>query len=72
MKVLGWLLRLWSCAFSILLGLFLTALSLLVVATSHNGDHRDIVRVIRCAQSCGSFHHVLRFHRLRALCRAVR
>jgi hypothetical protein len=33
-KFLGLLLRLWSCAFSILLGLFLTALALLIVATN--------------------------------------
>ncbi|MGO9241573.1 MAG: hypothetical protein ACLQBJ_12250 [Bryobacteraceae bacterium] len=34
MKLFGLLLRLWSCAFSILLGLFLTALALLIVATN--------------------------------------
>ena len=39
MKVLGLLLRLWSCAFSILAGLFLCALALLIVAGNiHNLD----------------------------------
>lgn len=34
MKFLGLLLRFWSCAFSILIGLFLTALALLIVVTN--------------------------------------
>ena len=34
MKFFGLLLRFWSCAFSILLGLFLTALALLIVVTN--------------------------------------
>jgi hypothetical protein len=33
-KFLGLLLRFWSCAFSILIGLFLTALALLIVVTN--------------------------------------
>lgn len=34
MKLFGLLLRFWSCAFSILVGLFLTALALLIVVTN--------------------------------------
>jgi phosphoglycerol transferase MdoB-like AlkP superfamily enzyme len=34
LKFLGLLLRFWSCAFSILIGLFLTALALLIVVTN--------------------------------------
>ena len=34
MKLIVFLLRLWSCAFAILLGLFLTALAVLVLATN--------------------------------------
>lgn len=34
MKFFGLLLRFWSCAFSILIGMFLTALALLIVVTN--------------------------------------
>jgi len=33
-KIFGLLLRFWSCAFSILIGMFLTALALLIVVTN--------------------------------------